>query len=181
MLPIRIDDTLMLRLFEEQDAAEFYALMRRNEDRLHRWLSPRHVPTSLDAMNERIARARQNAGKGTALEIMIVLGGVIVGRCTMFDIDKTNAKAEIGYWLDAGLEGKGIATKACKAMLEYAFNGLELNRIQLRTHPGNAKSVAVAERLGFRLEGIMRQEFRGASGHYEDSALYSLLAQDWRG
>ena len=78
---------------------------------------------------------------------------------------------------DAG--GKGIMTRSVKAVLHYAFENLKLNKIEIRCGVGNAKSRAIPERLGFKLDGILRDE-EWLYDHFHDIAVYSLLASEWK-
>ena len=89
-----------------------------------------------------------------------------------------NMKTEIGYWLSFDFQHKGIVTKCSKALIVYAFDELKMNRIQLKAGVGNIKSRAVAERLGFELEGIERDGELHSRG-YIDLAVYSLLKKDF--
>lgn len=102
-----------------------------------------------------------------------------VGLVGLKDTDYDNQKTEIGYWLSELFQHKGIITRSCKAIIDYSFNELKLNRIQLKAATGNIKSQAVAERLGFTLEGIERDGELHSRG-FVDLVVFGLLKQDWR-
>ena len=70
-------------------------------------------------------------------------------------------------------------TRSVKAVLHYAFENLKLNKIEIRCGVGNAKSRAIPERLGFKLDGILRDE-EWLYDHFHDIAVYSLLASEWK-
>ena len=101
-----------------------------------------------------------------------------VGLIGLKDTDEMNMKTEIGYWLSFDFQHKGIVNKCSKALIVYAFDELKMNRIQLKAGVGNIKSRAVAERLGFELEGIERDGELHSRG-YIDLAVYSLLKKDF--
>jgi ribosomal-protein-serine acetyltransferase len=103
----------------------------------------------------------------------------LAGTLTLFDIKPSHRTAEIGYWLGADFEGKGLMTRGVKALINYAFFEMGLNRLEIRTNINNLKSRAIPERLGFTLEGVLGQEVR-LHGKSQDMALYALLQQDWR-
>jgi ribosomal-protein-serine acetyltransferase len=86
--------------------------------------------------------------------------------------------AEIGYWLSADAQGRGILTRAAARLIDHAIAEWKLNRIEIRAAPDNARSRAVPERLGFVLEGTLREAER-VGDRYVDSVVYSMLARDW--
>jgi ribosomal-protein-serine acetyltransferase len=69
-------------------------------------------------------------------------------------------------------------TKACRFLVDYAFAELKLNRVEIRCATGNHKSRAIPERLGFKLEGTVRQA-EWLYDHFVDHALYGMLASEW--
>jgi len=79
-----------------------------------------------------------------------------VGLVGLKDTDLINNKTEIGYWLSESFQHKGIITRSCKGLMDYAFKILGMNRVQLKAATENFKSQRVAERLGLSLEGIER-------------------------
>ena len=81
---------------------------------------------------------------------------------------------EIGYWLAADARGRGAATRAVRLICEWAFGELGLVRMQLLTHPENAPSQKLAERCGFRREGVLRAWADMKEGRV-DLVMYSLL------
>ena len=87
--------------------------------------------------------------------------------------------AEIGYWLDQELQGRGIITRACRTLVTYAFEEYGLNKVEIHAAAGNAPSRAVAERLEFTQEGVVRQ-IEWLSGVPHDMIIYGKLASEWR-
>lgn len=100
-----------------------------------------------------------------------------VGLVGLKDTDTVNNKTEIGYWLSEGYQKKGIMTRACKAMIDYAFDVMNLNRVQLKAATENIKSQQVAERLGFKREGIEREGELHSRG-YVDLVIFGLLKSE---
>jgi ribosomal-protein-serine acetyltransferase len=172
-----LDGGRLLRPLEEADAGELHALIERNRAPLARWLQWAQDPTPEQTLAY-VRRAQANESAGSGLELAIVSERRIVGVVGFPTIDWPNRRAEIGYWLDQGHQGRGIMTAALAALVAHAFAGLELNRVEIRTDVENAASRAVAERLGFRYEGTLRQAYRITAERYSDDAVYSLLAAD---
>jgi ribosomal-protein-serine acetyltransferase len=93
-------------------------------------------------------------------------------------VDRANRSAAIGYWLDEASGGMGVMTAAVAAVVEDGFRRYRLMRVEIRADVENVTSRAIAERLGFHLEGVMRQSYRVVEERYSDDAVYSLLASD---
>jgi ribosomal-protein-serine acetyltransferase len=94
-------------------------------------------------------------------------------------IDWENHSTEVGYWLGEEYQGQGLATIACRALVEHAFLELGLNRVSIACATENKKSCAIPERLGFRREGVQRQA-EWLYDHFVDHVIYAALASEWR-
>lgn len=101
-----------------------------------------------------------------------------IGSMGYNDIDLTNKKAEIGYWLDKDYQGKGIMTDCVRAIIKYGFEELDLHRIEIKCASSNTKSKAVPERLGFTLEGTLRDSYR-MNGVFCDTLIFGILRSEW--
>jgi ribosomal-protein-serine acetyltransferase len=93
-------------------------------------------------------------------------------------IDRYSRSGEIGYWIDGSYEGRGLVSKAVAAVLDQAFGPLGLDRVVLHTDPANERSRALAGRLGFTEEGLLRRAL-AFPGERRDRAVYGLLADEW--
>jgi len=82
--------------------------------------------------------------------------------------------------VDEAAQGLHLASGACRAMLHYAFDELQLNRVEIRCAADNARSRRIPERLGFVREGVLRAARRRGEG-IVDHLVYGMLAKDWRG
>lgn len=102
--------------------------------------------------------------------------GVLIANSGLHRIDWDVRKFEIGYWIDTRYSGKGYMTEAAKGIAEFAFRELKANRVEIRCDVKNAKSRAIAERLGFELEGILRQDSLDAYGkELRDTCIYAKV------
>lgn len=93
--------------------------------------------------------------------------------------DPVHNQAVIGYWLRSDLAGKGFMTEATSVAVEFAFDKVKLHRLELRAATGNGASIKVAEKLGFKREGVARQATRTSEG-YEDAFIFGLITTDPR-
>lgn len=101
----------------------------------------------------------------------------IIGSCGFNFLDFENAKAEIGYDITRAFWGRGYASEAICALLDYAFLSLKLNRIEAKVEPENVNSVKVLQKLNFTFEGTLRQSER-VNGKFNDLNMYSKLITD---
>lgn len=104
--------------------------------------------------------------------------GRLIGTCGLFRWNKSWHNCVIGYEIARDCQGQGLMREALIAILEYGFHVMRLHRVQAETHPDNIASISLARGLGFRFEGVHREQaFWGKRFH--DLNCYSLLEQDW--
>ena len=175
MNTIQVDDEILLRPPKISDAEDLFALVDSSRDYLRRWLP--WVDGIRSARDYR-PWIEGRAG-GNEYRLLIVYKGAVVGATGISDLDSPNKAGEIGYWLAENMQGRGIVTRTCRALLNYAVGELGMNRMQIRIATGNKESLAIPERLGFQFEGALRQA-ELVNGEYYDLALYSMLASEWR-
>ncbi|AMP11450.1 acetyltransferase family protein [Collimonas arenae] len=115
-------------------------------------------------------------------ERLLIIGenNVVVGEIVHFKI-RTPYTREIGYWLfDENFRGRGYVSEAVQLLADHLFRSRPINRIEIIASSENDGSKRVAEKAGFRFEGVLRQYvFMG--GKYHDSCVYSLLRDEWGG
>ena len=104
--------------------------------------------------------------------------GTVIGQVSLHQIDPRNGSAEVGYWLAPAGRGRGLATHALDTAARFAFDVLELARVELFHATGNLASCRVAERAGFLLEGTARQSFVYGDGQRHDEHVHARLATD---
>ena len=168
-----------LRLLEEADADELYALIDANRERLVRWMVWAEGQTPEGTLRF-IRDAQRQMAAEDGLQAAILRDSAIVGVAGFHGIDWPNRATTVGYWLGAGEEGRGAMTHAVRALVDHAFSAWRLNRVEIRIDVENDRSRAVAERLGFVHEGTLRQALRLADGFHDDD-VYAMLARDWPG
>jgi ribosomal-protein-serine acetyltransferase len=170
-----LDEHLRIRSLTPGDAEELFVLVDANREHLRPWMTwepDTNGPGDVRAFIER-SRASTHDVEANGL----FLDGVIVGT-TGLTVDAMNEQGELGYWLAAHHQGKGLITRACARFITWGFDELALGRISLLAAVGNARSRAVAERLGMTQEGILRSAVKVASGRL-DLVTYSILPSEW--
>jgi RimJ/RimL family protein N-acetyltransferase len=169
---------LRLRPFTDADSDALFAL-HSNAHVLRYWDSP---PWREPARAERfIAACRQLAEEGSGARVAIdrTSDGTFVGWCSLTRWNPDHRSAAMGYCLGETAWGQGYATEAARAVLRWAFDALDLNRVQAETDTRNAASARVLEKLGFVREGTLRQDCV-VNGDVSDSWVYGLLRSEWR-
>jgi [ribosomal protein S5]-alanine N-acetyltransferase len=102
-----------------------------------------------------------------------------IGACGINSYQSDHEKAELGYWLMPEYWGKGVMKEVLPVMIQYVFRQWKLHRLEAVIEEGNESSVKLAERLGFKREGLMR-ESEIKNGKRINLMLYSLLTSDWK-
>jgi ribosomal-protein-serine acetyltransferase len=178
VLSFLLDDGHALRLPAESDVPELHALIERNREYLARWMGWAAEQTPQDTL-EFIRSTQRRDDRNEGFETAIVdPTGVIVGMIGFHAVSWRDRSAEIGYWLSADAQGRGIMTRATARLVDHALSEWKLNRIEIRAAPDNTRSRAIPKRLGFVAEGTLR-EAEWVGGRYVDSVVYSMLARDW--
>jgi RimJ/RimL family protein N-acetyltransferase len=121
-----------------------------------------YVRSCIDAGDERHPFAIVDAQTGE------LLGSIDMGVNAM-------RTGHIGYWMAAEARGKGTCTAALRALCRWALDDLALERLELLTDPENVGSQRVAEKVGFRREGVLRSHLLHRDGRRRDSVMFSLL------
>lgn len=109
-----------------------------------------------------------------------VASGTAIGMTTFMNIKLENLKVEIGStWLANGFQGTAMNPEAKLLMLSYAFDILGCNAVELRTHEKNEQSRAAIEKLGAKLDGILRNDMIMPNGTIRNTAVYSITKEEW--
>lgn len=116
--------------------------------------------------------------RGYAFFLFSTTDQVLIGGVTLSHVRRgVSQSAMIGYWIGAGQAGNGYMTRAVGVLLPFAFETLNLNRLEAATLPHNKPSIGVLERNGFQREGLLR-DYLKINGSWRDHLLYSRLAKD---
>ena len=102
----------------------------------------------------------------------------VIGTSTLFHIESSNYRAEIGYALGREHWGNGYMQEALRALLDYAFGELNLHRIEADVDPRNGPSIRTLQRLGFKHEGYLRERWK-VNDELQDTLFYGLLRREW--
>ena len=155
-------------------------LVQNNSDHLQNYLPAVLQLASLDDARAYLERASERTASGETREWHIFSGTALCGSIRLKEIDDDDRKAKMAYYLAQQFQGRGIASASVRAVLVYAFGELRLNRVDLQCAAANHASMALAERLGFRHEGVLRQG-ELLNDVFVDLHVYGLLQAEFSG
>lgn len=176
---LKVSDEIEIRMLEESDAETVFAAVDRNREHLREWLIWVDRSDRPEVTLQHIRESKRRYENKEALSAGIWFNDEFVGAVGVVGYQWHNRMLELGYWLSADQQGKGVMTKAVTAMIDDAFDNLELNRVEIHCADGNLRSRAIPERLGFQLDGVMRQGGL-LNGKFVDKVIYSMLAEEWK-
>lgn len=164
LYPLSVDD--IFRIFNTLDSEREY---------MREWLPFVDTTKEVEDTGNYVRHVLKTADK----QFTIYYKEQFVGLIGFKDTDTDNRKIEIGYWLSQSAQGKGIMIQSVSELVEYAFNELDMNRIQIKVAVGNQKSRRIPEKLGFQQEGIERDGELLVNNVFTDIVVYSLLRKEY--
>jgi aminoglycoside 6'-N-acetyltransferase len=111
--------------------------------------------------------------------VSLASSGTLIGDAALRTVEADGCQAELGFTFAAPYQGQGYATEAVRAVVQYGFGKLAMHRVFSRTDARNLRSQRLLERLGFRLEGELR-EITWFKGAWTTDLLYAQLESEWR-
>lgn len=178
MFRLVLGEDAELRLLEARHAELLFSLVEQDRAYLRQWLAWVDSNRSVSDSQGFIHNVLQQFANNNGLQAGIWFRGALAGVIGHNYIDWANGKTELGYWLGATFQGHGLMTRACRALTDYSFHELHLNRVEILCAAGNRKSRAIPERLGFTQEGTLRQA-EWLYDHFVDLIVYGMLAGEW--
>jgi RimJ/RimL family protein N-acetyltransferase len=178
-VPEQIDtERLLIRPPRLGDGAAVNVAIRESFNELQPWMSwAREIPS----VEQSEIFARESAARFARREELPLLlfersSGELLGASGLHRIDWSVPAFEVGYWCRTSCTGRGYISEAVRGICKMAFTSLSARRFEVRMDDTNERSWRIAERLGFTLEGILRQDTRAPSGELRDTRVYSILA-----
>ncbi len=167
------DNELVLRPWTETDVPALVVAC--NDAEITRW-----IPVIPSPYTEADARAfiRGEVSTGPEHSFAMTSHSAVVGSIGMSV--NTNRTGRIGYWCARDSRGRGLTPRALRLICRLGFEELDLGRLELITEPENHLSQRVAEKIGFRREGVLRSHMLHPGGRRRDSVMFSLLPGELR-
>src|SRR3954469_271435 len=174
-----------LRPLRRRDARVWCETRRRNVEWLAPWEAtlPHVASGGVEAADAATYRAmlrllRRQARTGVALPFAIDVDGRLSGQLTVSSVVRGSLQsASIGYWVDQAVAGRGVAPTAVALAVDHCFAAVGLHRVELNVRPENTRSRRVAEKLGFREEGL-RLRYLHIDRERRDHICFALTVED---
>lgn len=176
---INVNSEIKLELVGKSHAGELFALTDSNRNYLRKWLPWVDGNVSVNETMAFIKKSVMQNKRNDGFNCVVLYKGKISGVIGLTEISRFNNRTEIGYWLGKEFTGKGIITKSCKALADYCFDKLNVNRIIIRCESNNKKSRMIPERLGFFKQGILKHDGI-RNGSYVNHVQYSVFKNEWK-
>lgn len=178
LVEISINHQVKLRQLSLEDTAILFESIHENHSYLRQFLS--WVDGIIQP--EQVKKLIQNYLDQTQDEKGISFGiwhkDTLVGACQLYDWNPLLKKVALGYWVAQSVSKKGIATQCAQTMIHYAFEFLQAEKVEIYFLPSNQGSYRIAEKCGFKLEGLLRNWYL-LHGQLKDQYIAGLLKSEW--
>lgn len=173
-------ERVIVRPHRLDDFDEMWDAIQQSRDELRPWLP--FADQTQEQLRDWLARivAKWITREMLGMAIIERETGQLVGNIGLMVRGWDIGSFEIGYWLRTSAAGHGYMSEAVRLVTDFALDHLDANRVMIRCDAENARSAAVPQRLGFTLEGRMRQDFAAPNGAIRDTLVFSLIRDDPR-
>jgi [ribosomal protein S5]-alanine N-acetyltransferase len=173
-----------LRPIRQRDRGAWREVNQRNRTWLRPWEAtippppPGHFPPRRPTFRQMVRHLRGEAQAGRMLPFVVTYQGRLAGQLTVAGITwGSMCSAYIGYWVDSAVAGRGVMPTAVALATDHCFLTLGLHRLEICVRPENGPSRRVAEKLGYREEGI-RPRYLHIDGGWRDHLVYALTSEE---
>lgn len=172
---------IVVRPYRPDDAAAVFAAIEESREELEPWMEWVDRHRSVEDTRDFCVRCAAGWLGRTKLDVGIfdAQDGRFLGATGLVDFDWALRSFEVGYWLRSSAWGRGYAGEAVRMLARLVFEDLNGVRLELRCDARNDRSRRVAERLGFPLEGRLRNDARDPRGVLRDTLVFALVPEDY--
>ncbi len=177
LLPTIGAKRLSLRLISATDVDDLFAIFS-DPEVMRYWSTP--PLADREAADKLLAEIHEGFEHESMLKwgIAVLENDKLIGTTTLYNLDFSNRRCELGYALGRAYWGQGYMQEALDATLGFAFDTLDMRRIEADVDPRNIASVRALERMGFQREGFLRERWQ-VDGEIQDALFYGLLRGQW--
>lgn len=175
---LNVNHEINLELVTLKHVQGIYEIAESNRIHLRQWLPWLDRMNDITFIENFVRNAELLNSSKSEYSFVILNDDKVIGRIGIYNINYSNCIAEIGYWISESHQGKGIVAQSCNRILEFAFQELNMNRIEVKCAVLNKRSQSIPIQLGFKLEGTLRSA-ELLHGEFQDLYLYSLLKEEF--
>jgi ribosomal-protein-serine acetyltransferase len=179
LVSIIINENILLRSYQVDDAPELFNAVNGSRKHLLPWLDWISKTTRPEHSLQFIQQSLHQLHTQEALALGIFYNDRIVGGIGMHHWEQPTKRAQLGYWISEEWEGKGIMNICLTRFIDFLFEKIGLNKIEIHFVPANKRSAKLAARLGAKVEGVIRQ-CTLRNGQLEDIVMAGLLKSEWK-
>lgn len=178
-MTIRVNEQLLLRTYQPEDAPELFQCVSDNRAHLREFLP--WVDNTLKEADSVtfIGITMDQERDQKAMAMGIFLDNKLIGGIGMHEWNHSLKKCQIGYWLAERQQNKGYMYRSAVAFLDFLFHQLGMNKVEICFLPFNTRSGALAQKLGAKVEGVLRHNCR-LHGSFEDTVIAGILGSEWK-
>jgi len=176
-------DKILLKInnFDINLAQKIFEVVIQNKEYLSKWLPWAPTTKKVEDTLNFLQDTQDGIKKGIKVNYGIYLGKEYIGNIGVFDIDKENKSAEIGYWLSQKFTKNGYVTEAVKIIEKEFFENIKFNRIQIKCDELNTASAGVAIKCGYKLEALLREDsYLKTENRFRSTQIYSKLKSEYK-
>jgi len=166
------DGDLLLRPWRMEDVPAVERACRDPE--ISRWIPFVPRPYAREDAEAYVRGCIESGPERYPFAIVDARGGTLLGSIDM-SLNSHSYRGHVGYWIAREARGRGNCTKALRLLSRWGLDELGLVRLELITDPDNVASQRVAEKVGYKREGVLRSHLRHPDGRLRDSVMFSLL------
>ncbi len=169
-----------MRSYKPEDASELFHCIDSSREHLRPFLNWVDHTTKVEHSLQfiQMAQAQLNSGDGLALGIYLQESRILIGGIGMHNYLPEQGRAQIGYWIAKPYEGRGLMLRSTHRFIDFLFQKLQLNKIEIHCLPQNTRSLELASRLGAVEEGRIRMSYL-RNGQLEDIVVTGILKSEW--
>jgi ribosomal-protein-serine acetyltransferase len=175
---LHVNQEINLELVSSKHVQGIYNLAESNRVHLRNWLPWLDRMKDVTFIENFVRNTELAYAAKTEYSFVILKDDEVIGRVGLYNINHSNCSGEIGYWIGESHQGKGIVAQSCIQILEFAFQTLNMNRVEIKCAVLNMRSQSIPVQLGFKLEGTLRSA-ELLHSEFHDLYLYSLLKEEF--
>jgi RimJ/RimL family protein N-acetyltransferase len=178
MAPISIDEELEFRHTRMDQLELFYTVIESSRSFFLQFDSSIGEIRGRDGVAQLIERIQNLEKLNTGIGFGLWRQDQLLGHFGIHNMSETHQKAQVGYWMASNQAGKGYASKALRALVDFGFKTFNLQRVEATTATTNHASIRLLERTGFQREGLLRSAHK-IGDRFVDDFIYSVLRSEW--